>query len=86
MKKIIAGMLAAASAIGSISAVNVSAAENVLMQGGGYESAFIEWYGTQGTQYKAYCKESAADTYKAVDAELVRNISGILMNLVMFAT
>ncbi|MBQ8941668.1 MAG: hypothetical protein IJ062_07495 [Firmicutes bacterium] len=76
MKKVIAAALIAASVMGSINIANVYAAESVLMQGSWFESAFIEWNGTQGTEYKAYYKESTADTYKSVDAELVRNISG----------
>ena len=76
MKKFISAILAAAAMLGSINICNVYAAESVLMQGSWYESAFVEWNGTEGAQYKAYYKESTAAVYKSVDAQLVRNISG----------
>ena len=76
MKKFISSLLTAAIMLGSIGICNVYAAETVLSQGSWYESAFAEWNGTSGTQYKAYYKESTASTYKSVDTELVRNISG----------
>ena len=76
MKKFISSILISAIMLGSINICSVHAAESVLSQGGLHESAYAEWTGTAGTQYKAYYKESSASTYKSVDAELIRNISG----------
>ncbi len=76
MKKFIAAALIAASVLGSVNVFNVYAAETVLSQGSWFESAFIEWNGTQGTEYKAYYKESSDTVYKSVDTQLIRNVSG----------
>lgn len=51
------------------------AAEDILLSGSGFESAYMEWRGSSTVNYNVYFREKGTENYTKVDSELVRRIT-----------
>ena len=74
--RFVSALLSAAMVFGSFGIVSVQAEEAEMLNiGSWYESTYAEWKSTPNKTYKATYREKGTTDVKAVDAELIREIS-----------